>query len=492
MAQYDRVLIDPSREELGRALEEAVRAANEERRQRLVSWPLPDLEAALNEAAGLAQGWRQWNGGEGRGRAGDARSIVVLAWWSDRIGRKHHRLVGRQGRFNRPMLDNLLCPFGEPRPALWFVYPDYVFLKRDGQRRFACALCACGAFGTPEDLGWMGTCCDACHDLGEDGRVSTHAWPDPRKGTLRGQEGRLFFLSWSPDSRTLAAGTGWERVTLWDTLSGEPRLTFGTEEHNWLLGATWSPDGESVLTCSTDGKVRRWDARTGEELGSFSTGGPAETFAASPDGGTLARSNRSQTALWDVAAGAPRELEDGPGSLTRLAFSADGALLAGGGQDGTVTVWDMASGRVLARLERKGTQVSGLSFSPDGRTLAVALLPGAGPEAEAEGGLLLWDVQRQQVRASLPGHAAGTRCVAFAPDGRVLATGGDDGLMRLWDVASGQERVALEWHLDDVCAVAFSPDGQTVVSGSFDGTAKLWPREALRPLPRVAERNVAG
>jgi hypothetical protein len=58
LPRYDGVLSDPSREDLGQALEEAVRAANEQRRQRSVNWPLPELEAALNESAGLAQGWR--------------------------------------------------------------------------------------------------------------------------------------------------------------------------------------------------------------------------------------------------------------------------------------------------------------------------------------------------------------------------------------------------------------------------------------------------
>jgi WD40 repeat protein len=97
-----------------------------------------------------------------------------------------------------------------------------------------------------------------------------------------------------------------------------------------------------------------------------------------------------------------------------------------------------------------------------------------------------------QVRSTLPGHDRGTRCVAFAPDGLVLATGGDDGLMRLWEVMTGRERVGVEWHLDSVCSVAFAPDGLTVATGSFDGTAKLWPREVLRPLSRAAGEEERG
>jgi WD40 repeat protein len=488
MARYDRVLIDPSPQQLEQALQEAVTAANERRRQRLVSWPLPGLAGALGEAAGKDQGWRQWNGGDGRGRSGDSRSIVVLAWWSDLIGRKHHRVVGRQGHFNRPMLDNLLCPFGEPRPALWFVYPDYVFLKRAGERRVAFALCACGSFGTPDELGWMGPRCDACHDLGEDGRTAFPAWPDPKRATLHGQEGRLLFLAYAPDGRTLAAGTGWEHITLWDTASGEVRGTLGVESDPWLLGAAWSDDGQTLVTCSTSGRVRLWDVASGQEKSAFDVAGTAACFALAPDGGLIARADRQRASVYALADGSQRDLQEGAGPVSSLAFAPGGSCLAGGSQEGTVCVWDVSTGEVRSRLERRGDQVTGVSFAPDGSTLAVGLVPGEETRERGAGPLLLWEPATGQARA-LPGHAPGTRSVSFAPDGRVLATGGDDGLLKLWDVALGRERVAVEWHLDGVCAVAFAPDGLTVASGSFDGSVKLWPREVLRPLARQGARE---
>src|SRR5262245_3188304 len=106
MARYDRVLIDPDPHSLDLAFHQAAVAANERRRNRLVPWPLPDRDALSRELDAPA-GSRQWNGGEGPARARVGRSIVALAWWTDRAGRKHHRILGRHGAFKRPMLDNL-------------------------------------------------------------------------------------------------------------------------------------------------------------------------------------------------------------------------------------------------------------------------------------------------------------------------------------------------------------------------------------------------
>src|SRR5438046_203072 len=137
MPRYDRVLIQPTRTDLERALLEAATAANRRGQQRLLSWPPTDQQRVLDRVDATAEGHHQWNGGESEGRsAQQSRSVVVLAWWTDLIGRKHCRVVGRRGRFNRHLLHNLLCPAEEgPRPTLWLVYPDYVFLKCHQGRR---------------------------------------------------------------------------------------------------------------------------------------------------------------------------------------------------------------------------------------------------------------------------------------------------------------------------------------------------------------------
>jgi len=138
-----------------------------------------------------------------------------------------------------------------------------------------------------------------------------------------------------------------------------------------------------------------------------------------------------------------------------------------------VRLWDVAS-----RTEKK--ILNCLAFSPDGKLLA---------SGDSEGAVRLWEVNSGKQESIL--RAKGTtavRSVAFASDGKTLAaTGRGDapesvngvihpgvGEVNLWDVAKGEMRAVLSGHTSYVSRVAFSPDAETLASASYDGTVKLW------------------
>jgi WD40 repeat protein len=167
-------------------------------------------------------------------------------------------------------------------------------------------------------------------------------------------------------------------------------------------------------------------------------------------------------------------------SVTGVAFSPDGRMLASSSLDDTIIVWDMESAGTAAEagappaiapvgppLEGHVDAVTSIAFSPDGSLLA---------SAGMDGSVLLWDMETGQPRdPPLQGHAFAVHSVAFSPDGKLLASAGKDTTIILWDVKTSQPLGSpLEGHADEVHALAFSPDGRMLASRSIDDGIMLW------------------
>jgi actin-like ATPase involved in cell morphogenesis len=298
--------------------------------------------------------------------------------------------------------------------------------------------------------------------------------PGADEGTARGRPGipnswtaqeryrQAVEMAWADESLQMEEGR--QLVALAE------RLGLTKEEAADIERAVIGGTAEAMLERQ---KPLRAPARVARTLSGHTNTVYAVAFA--PDSELLASGSWDKTVkLWEVASG--RELRTLSGHTDRVyaaAVSPDGRLLASGSHDKTIKLWEVASGRELWTLSGHTNEVHAVAFAPDGQLLA----SGSGDET-----VKLWDVASGQQRFTF---TLGTRSLrhffsevlggttSFSPDGR-LVSGGYENAIRLWEVASGRELHTLGGHTDWVRCVAFAPDGRVLASGSDDGTIKLW------------------
>ena len=189
--------------------------------------------------------------------------------------------------------------------------------------------------------------------------------------------------------------------------------------------------------------------------------------AYSPDGGTVATGSADGTVrLWNVATGQLSSTLTGHGRAVRaVAYSPDGGTLATGSIDRTVKLWDVATGQLQHSFARHPQAVLAVAYSRDGGTVATG---------SADGKARLWDVATGHLSKVLIAHKQPVHTVAYSPGGGTLATGSADGTVVLWDVATGSLLKTLVKHRKSVHAVASSPDGVGLAVGGTDGTVGIW------------------
>jgi len=241
---------------------------------------------------------------------------------------------------------------------------------------------------------------------------------------LQGQCNSIWSIAWSPDNQMIVSGSDNQTIQLWNPYTGECLHTL-LGHTNWIWSVAWSIDGCRIISGSNDQSIRVWDAKTGQCVQQF------------------------QTDAWIMA----------------IAPHPNGRILASGGADCVVSLFDLETGDRLKTLSGHKSWIWSMAWSPDGQTLATG---------SEDGTIRLWNAQTGECLQVLQASQVRIFSVAWSPDGQMLACGGGDPAVQLWDVNTGQCVQRLEGHTRSLWKVVWQPKGQLLASSADDDTIRIW------------------
>jgi WD40 repeat protein len=295
---------------------------------------------------------------------------------------------------------------------------------------------------------------------------------------LPGHREGIDTITFAPDGKLLATASRDGTARLWDAATGKEIHKLAAHD---IRALAFSTDGKHLATAaSTRRSLQLWDTASGRKLHSYAD--PDARIIApvlAPDAGLLAYAAQGDGSigLWDVRAGKEiRRLQGIRKAPTCLEFSDDGRVLVAAAAD-TARLWDMATHKELLPLNGlagEDNPIKAIALSADGRILATG-----GEDTE----IRLWETASGKRVRNLKGSPAPSLALAFSPNLRLLAAAGKDHIVRIWDTVTGQAVHQFAGHRHAVTSLSFTPDGRRLASAGADAGALVWDVSALAKLP---------
>jgi WD40 repeat protein len=332
-----------------------------------------------------------------------------------------------------------------------------------------------------------------------------------------------YTMELSPDGKRLLVGSR-SFASEWDLATQKLLQRFAGHHGGAVNALAYCRNPDQILTGSRDGSIRLWDRRKAKVLDRwFIHQGTVQCIRVSPDGKWMLSQADGRLVETNLDSGQPRRPPQGHNAPVSSAVLLPDRHAASAAEDGSICVWDLASGKTVRTWQASLLGIYSLAAVSGGRQLAVGCGDGQVRLYETQTGKLLKElpVHSGFVRAviSLPGgnrfvtsaddgsilvhtldadspplrllgHRGGVLALAASPDGNRLLSGGRDCSVRLWDLHTGKLLATCDdAHPGWVLSVCFSADGQRGYSGARDGRIVEWNLEAAKPFREFAQEG---
>eukprot|EP00667_Euglena_gracilis_P000249 EG_transcript_249 len=300
--------------------------------------------------------------------------------------------------------------------------------------------------------------------------------------TLEGHSSGINTVCLAADGLTIVSGSDDKTVRTWRTVSGD--LLHTLEGHYYgVNGVALAGDGTLMASGSQDSTIRIWSSTNGEllnDLGGHTDKVVAISFAA--DGNTIASAaDDKAVCVWSSISGQLlHRLQDRDLALINsLAISGDGRFALAGYADNVARLWDCASGQLVRRLTAHQDKVSAVALSMDGALMATGGFDRL---------LCLWNAKGEMVR-QLKGHNHPISCLALSPDGSQMVSGSFDKTARVWDTAAGTVTTVFKGHQGQLRCVVLAQNVGQVVSAAEGCAILLWLAASGQVLQRFETKS---